>query len=192
MDNEAQAAIASNSSAQGDEGIGAQIIETAPAQKKSLKEAVKHEAREIFVIILYLGCWLSVLATMKCLVLLQYGVNEFKNAYIMAWITAIAFGKVIVIAQKLPIVDKMRHRPLFWACIYKACFFTLVTLLGHRVEERVMHAAADPNNVFPLAGVIAHTLSLFAIFFILFAYRDLDLMLGKGSLKKTFFKSRKT
>jgi len=43
-----------------------------------------------------------------------------------------------------------------------------------------------------VAGVIAHTLSLFAIFFILFAYRDLDLMLGKGSLKKMFFKPRET
>ncbi|CAN5353289.1 hypothetical protein BH10CYA1_BH10CYA1_17450 [soil metagenome] len=160
--------------------------------KNSLKDTVKHHAKEVFVIILYLGCWLSVLATMKCLVLMQYGVKEFKNAYIMAWITAVAFGKIIVIAQNLPIVDHMRHRPLFWSSIYKACFFTLITLVGHRVEERMLHAAADPSDVFPVAGVIAHTLSLFAIFFILFAYRDLDLMLGKGTLRKMFFKSRKT
>ncbi len=160
--------------------------------KKSLTEKVKHHAKEVFAIILYLGCWLSVLATMKCLVLLQYGMNEFKNAYIMAWITAVAFGKIIVFAQQLPIVNHMRQRPLFWSCIYKACFFTVVTLLGHRVEERIIHAAKDPNDVFPLAGVIAHTLSLFAIFFILFAYRDLDSMLGTGTLKNMFFKSRKT
>lgn len=166
--------------------------ETVPPKKHSLTDTVKHHAREVFTIIVYLGCWLSVLATMKCLVLLQYGVNEFKNAYIMAWITAVAFGKIIVLAQKLPIVNQMRHRPLFWSCIYKACFFTLITMIGHRVEERMIHATRDPNDVFPLAGVVAHTLSLFAIFFILFAYRDLDSMLGKGTLKNMFFKSRKT
>jgi hypothetical protein len=165
--------------------------DSAAQQKKNLKETIKHEAREILAVLLYLGCWLSVLATMKCLVLLQYGINEFKNAYMMAWITALAFAKVIVIAQKLPIVNKMKHRPLFWACVYKACFFTVVTLAAHRAEERLMHFTHDPNDVFPVAGVIAHTLSLFAIFFILFAYRDLDLMLGKGSLKEMFFKSRK-
>lgn len=164
----------------------------APAQKKSLTDTVKHHAREVFTIIIYLGCWLSVLATMKSLVLLQYGMNEFKNAYIMAWITAVAFGKIIVLAQKLPIVNQMRHRPLFWSCIYKAFFFTAITMIGHRVEEKMIHTTADPSDVFPLAGVVAHTLSLLAIFFILFAYRDLDIMLGQGTLKNMFFKSRKT
>jgi hypothetical protein len=167
-----------------------QLEDSATNPKKDLKETIKHELREILAVLIYLGCWLSILATMKCLVLLQYGINEFKNAYIMAWITALAFAKVIVIAQKLPIVNKMRNRPLFWACVYKACFFTVITLAAHRAEERLMHFTHDPNDVFPVAGVIAHTLSLFAIFFILFAYRDLDLMLGKGSLKELFFKSR--
>lgn len=169
-----------------------QTDETQPAQKKTLGETVKLEVREIFVIIIYLGSWLSVLATMKCLILLQYGINEFKNAYIMAWITAVALSKVIVIAQKMPIVERMRHRPLFWSSVYKAALFTVITMFAHRLEDRIIHTAHDPNAVFPAAGVIAHTLSLFAIFFILFVYRDLDLMLGKGTLRKMFFKSRKT
>jgi len=165
---------------------------TEPSEKKTLGDKVKEEAREILAIILYLGCWLSVLATMKSLVLLQYGINEFKNAYIMAWITALALSKVIVVAQKLPIVHRMKHRPLFWSSVYKAGLFTVITMFAHRLEDKMIHATTDPNNVFPVAGVIAHTLSLFAIFFILFAYRDLDLMLGKGSLKKMFFKPRET
>lgn len=158
----------------------------------TFKETVKEEARELLVIILYLGCWLSVLATMKCLILLQYGINEFKNAYIMAWVTALALSKVILIAQKLPIVNRMKSQPLFWACVYKGCFFAVVTTIAHRAEERLIHSTQDPNNVFPMAGAVAHLLSLFAIFFVLFVYRDLDSMLGQGTLRQMFFKSRKT
>jgi len=172
-------------------GDVAVTIETEHSKKKTLAEKVKEEVREIFAIIIYLGCWLSVLATMKCLILLQYGINEFKNAYIMAWITAAALSKVIVLAQKLPIVEHMRERPLFWACLYKSGLFTVITMFAHRLEEKMIHTKVDPNNVFPFAGVVAHTLSLFAIFFILFVYRDLDSLLGKGSLKRMFFKSRK-
>lgn len=159
------------------------------AQKKTIKEKVQHELREIFAIIAYLGCWLSVFATMRCLVLLQYGLNEFKNAYLVAWITALALSKVIVLAQALPIVNKFRQRPLFWACVYKAVLFTIITMAAHRIEDKLVHAKEDPNAVFPLAGVVANSLSLFFVFIVLFVYRDLDAKLGKGSLKKLFFKT---
>jgi hypothetical protein len=164
----------------------------ASVEKKSLKEKVKEEAKEVLSIIIYLSIWLTVLATLRCLILLQYGINEFKNAYVMAIVSAVALAKVIAIAQKLPIVNRMRHRPVFWACVYKACFFTLVVSLAHRVEERFIHTSVDPNLVFPLAGVISHLAALFGIFFVLFLYRDVDSELGKGSLKKLLFKSRKT
>ncbi len=160
-------------------------------QPATLKDKIKHELREIFVIVIYLGCWFSVLATMKCLVLLQYGLNEFKNAYLMAWINALALSKVIVITQSLPLVNKMRHQPLFWACIYKSSVFTVITLAAHSAEEKLVHSGTDPNSVFPLAGTIAHVLGLFAVFMVLFVYRELDVMLGKGTLKEMFFKSRK-
>lgn len=159
------------------------------APKKTVKEKIQHELREIVAIIIYLGCWLSVFATMKCLVLLQYGLNEFKNAYLVAWITAAALSKVIVLAQALPIVNKLRNRPLFWACVYKASLFTVITMTAHRLEDKLVHAAHDPNLVFPIAGVIANTLSLFFVFIVLFIYRDLDAKLGKGSLKTLFFKT---
>jgi hypothetical protein len=169
-----------------------EVKEPAAVEKKSLKEKIKEEAKEVLSIIIYLSIWLTVLATLKCLILLQYGINEFKNAYIMAIVSAVALAKVIAVAQKLPIVNRMRHRPIFWACVYKACFFTLVVSLAHRAEERFIHSSVDPNLVFPLAGVISHMAGLFGIFFVLFIYRDVDLELGKGSLKKLLFKSRKT
>jgi hypothetical protein len=160
--------------------------------KKSLKETIRREAKEIAAIIVYLAISMSVLATLKCLILLQYGVNEFKNAYIMAIVSALALGKIIVLAQKLPIVNRMRHRPIFWACVYKACFFTILMTFVHHAEERFIHSSVDPNDVFPIAGVVCHVLSLFGIFFALFCYRDLDLELGEGNLTKLIFKSRKT
>ena len=167
-------------------------LTTGKPEKRSLKETIHKEAKEIAAIIVYLAISMSVLATLKCLILLQYGVNEFKNAYIMAIVSALALGKIIVLAQKLPIVNRMRHRPIFWACVYKACFFTILMTFVHHAEERFIHSSVDPNDVFPIAGVVCHVLSLFGIFFALFCYRDLDLELGEGNLTKLIFKSRKT
>ncbi|HEY9678263.1 MAG TPA: hypothetical protein V6C76_09650 [Drouetiella sp.] len=156
----------------------------------SLVDTIKKEAREIAGIILYLGFWLPILATMKCLILLDYGINEFKNAYITAFISALLLAKVIVIGQNLKITNRMRHKPLFWSCLYKAAFFTVITTIGHRIEEHFTHPKVDPNQVFPLAGTVCHAIALFGIFFALFAYRDLDEQLGAGTLKKIFFKPR--
>lgn len=166
---------------------------SAPAilpERKTLGAKIKEEAKEIAAIALYLGIWLPILATMRCLILLQYGINEFKNAYIMAFISAIALAKVIAVTQKLPIANRMNHLPVLWTSVYKSFFFTTVTLMALRLEDKLAHKAIDPNSHFPLAGVICHAIGLFGIIFVLFIYRDLDQELGKGTLHKLLLSAR--
>jgi hypothetical protein len=152
------------------------------------KEHILDELREILGIIIYLLISFSVLATFKSLILIQAGVNNWEHGYLQALVTSLALGKIVFLAQKLPILNAMRNQPALYSVIYKAVIFTIITTAASQLEEMLFqaHLVKQEEHAYPMLAYMTHILGMFLVFFILFIFRELDNVLGHGRLREIF------
>jgi hypothetical protein len=158
--------------------------------KRTLKEKVVHEIKEIFLIVIYLAASLSVLATIKSLVLVQQGINDFVHGYAIALFVALGAGKVVVIAQKLPVLKAWEHRPLIWSALYKSALMTLIVNFALKAESHLLehhHPHHDGSPAHPILLIVTREIVLISVFFILFVVRGIDHRLGSGKLVNFMF-----
>jgi len=155
------------------------------------KESILRELAEVFSIIVYLFVSFSVLATFKSLILIQAGVNNFVHGYLQALVTALALGKIVFLAQKLPLLNALRHRPALFSAIYKAVIFTVITTVAGRLEEMIFVSKLmeKEDSIYPILAYLTHELGLFIVFFVLFSYRELEAIIGEGQLREIFLKT---
>jgi hypothetical protein len=162
--------------------------------KPTKRQLVKHELREVFFTVLYLAASLSIVATFKSLILIQHGIDDFTHGYVVAIVLSLALGKVVAIAQKLPIIRAWNDRPLLFSVLYKAVLMTLIMNVACQAEDKLFpamsHGSESTNH--RLALIVAHQLALVSIFIVLFTFRDLDRVLGQGTLFRLFFYPRKS
>lgn len=153
--------------------------------KPTKKELLLHELRDIFGVMLYLAVSLSVLATFKGLALIQVGINEFAQLYTGAIVNALALGKFVVMAQNIPIMNAMDHKPLIWSVLYKSVLMTLIIDIASAAEETIFASItkhqASPS-LHPIMFMVAHQITAMFIAMILFTVRGLDQRLGPGKL----------
>lgn len=142
--------------------------------------------------VVYLFVSISLVATFRCLVLAQHGINDFEHSYIVAVVLSIALGKVVVLGQKLPVANVLNSKPLIWSVLYKALIMSVLAYLGGKAEERLFpHLNASTGSTeHHLILVFTRQCALYFIFVVLFVWRDLDRVLGHGTLFKLFFLPR--
>lgn len=160
---------------------------------KLSREHFTQHLRQIFFTVLFLALSLSLMATFRSLVLIQQGINDFAHSYVVALVMAAFLGKIVVLAQKLPFIHALNHKRLIQTVLYKATVMTVIADLALAIEHTVFRHHQDQNVASVDHAVeltIAHQLSLFLIFFVLFTFRDLDRVLGEGTLFKLFFLPR--
>lgn len=160
---------------------------------KLTRKEFAHHFRQIFFTVVFLATSLSLIATFRSLVLIQQGINDFAHSYVVALVLAVFLGKIVVLAQKLPFLHALNHKPLIQSVFYKATVMTVIADLALLVEHKIFSHHQDQNVAtvdHALEMAVAHQLSLFFIFFVLFTFRDLDSVLGEGTLFKLFFRSR--
>lgn len=155
--------------------------------KRTLKEKIVHEIKEIFLVVVYLAVSLSILATIKSLVLVQHGINDFQHGYALALFVALGAAKVVVVAQKMPMLKAWEHRPLVWSAIYKSVLMTIIVNLALKAESHLLDHHHDVPPAYPMLMMITHQIILFSIFLILFIARGIDQRLGSGRLLKYMF-----
>jgi hypothetical protein len=157
--------------------------------KLTRKQFILHEARAIFSMIVYLAVSLSLLGTFRCLVLIQHGINDFAHSYVVAIVMAVALGKIVVLGQKLPFLTFLDQRPLIYSVFYKAAIMTFLAHLATMLEEHLfpkLHASTGSTEQ-EIILTISRQFALFCIFWMLFVWRDLDRVLGYGTLFRLFF-----
>ena len=171
-----------------------QATESAAPHKQTKKEFVLHEAREVLFMIVYLAISLSLIATFRCLVLAQNGINDFVHSYIVAVALAVALGKIVVLGQKLPFVGAFNHRPLIYSVLYKAALMTMLADLGSKLEEKMFPAlhTSSVSTAHQLVLLFTHQMALMCIFIVLFTWRDLARVLGHAPVFKLFRPARDT
>ncbi|MBS2006093.1 MAG: hypothetical protein JST01_03555 [Cyanobacteria bacterium SZAS TMP-1] len=155
----------------------------------SKKDFWKHELRELSIIFSYLFVCFSVLSTIKALVLLQHDVTDLGHMYGVSAVEAIALGKIVALAQNLPLMNACDKRPMWVAVLYKSVWMTVMVNIGGTLEEKLFHHHAA-ESAHPWLLFISHQLAFLFIFAVLFLVRELDRALGPKKLVHIVFGNR--
>ncbi|CAD5939534.1 hypothetical protein PCC9214_01828 [Planktothrix tepida] len=149
------------------------------------------------IVNLYLALSFSVLITLNSLALLKHGINAFN--YGVAIVGALIIGKVIVLSEKLPLVERYGDKPLIISVGYKSILFTIIVLIFNVAEhfvvglfqqESMSKVLIELKYHFFQFDTIYQIFCLFLVFIPFFITRELDEILGKGKLFDLFFKKR--
>ncbi|MGL4498874.1 MAG: hypothetical protein ACRCU2_07400 [Planktothrix sp.] len=165
--------------------------------KKKGKNIVISELINLVIINLYLATCFSVLITLNSLALFRHGIDGFD--YGIAIMAAFVLGKVILLSEKVPIVERYRDKPLIISVVYKSVLFTIISLVFNSVEhfivglfqqQSVELVLIEMQNQVSGIEVLYKVLCLFVVFIPFFTIKELDEILGKGTLFNLFFKDR--
>ncbi len=157
-----------------------------------LKQKAIHEGQEFVGIFLYLAFFFCAVATNQRLLLNDYHISYFS--YGAALINAAVIAKVILIGEYARLGRRQETRPLLWVAIYKAFLFSLLVLAFHIVEEVIKLIVHGEKIVAALHHIridllVSHCVVVFCTFIPLFAFRELQRVLGEESFRGLFFRT---
>ena len=162
-----------------------------------LLKTIKNDFFEILPpTIFFLIAFLLILFT-KLMILSEYGISW--TGFGAAVVGAILVGKVVLMVDKLPFVNKFPDRPLVYNTLWKSLIYFLVALivryLMHVVPLIKKHESFMEANRHLAAEVVWPHFWLLqmwlAVLFLIFcAMRELIRVIGKDKVSHMFFSSR--
>jgi hypothetical protein len=165
------------------------------SHKTSLKQKATHEFQELTAIFLYLAFFFCAIATYSMLLLNKFEISYFT--YGAALINALVIAKVILIGEYARLGKNQEAKPLIYSSVYKAFSFSLLVFAFHIIEEVIKHLVHG-ESVTPLFretridDMLSRTVIVFCTFIPLFAFRELQRVLGEEQFRALLFKGRET
>ena len=161
---------------------------------QKILKAIKRELLEIIPPTIFFFVAFNVITFTKGLMLEQYGIKF--SGFITATIGALIVAKVVLIADKIPLINKYPGKPLIYNVVWKTGIYVLVALVVRFLEYllplwrkyRNLSLAAEH-----LWGEIiwAHfwviQIWLVCLFFVYVSFRELARTLGEEQFFKMFF-----
>ena len=161
------------------------------------KNILIREFINLGIINLYLASSFSILVTLNSLALVKYGINGFN--YGIEIMGALVLGKVILLSEKMPIVERYQDKPLIISVGYKSVLFTIIALFFNSIEHLIVglfqHESLERiliefKNQVSQIDLFYQILCLLIVFIPYFMMRELNKILGKGTLFNLFFNNR--
>jgi len=161
-------------------------------QLHGVKKRVVSEARQFLVVFLYVWLLLAVFDLYKSLILADENIVQHQG---FAVLKALAFAKIMFVAERMGLGEKFKDKPLIWPMLLKSALFAVLlmtfSLLEKAVEDKFWpHAAGrDAINthfraIFP-AGVV-----MFAALVPFFGMRELGKVIGAAEMYRLMFVRR--
>jgi hypothetical protein len=160
------------------------------------KGKIRHELIRYWLIVLYLAFFFGGFANYRRLILAQYDISY--QDYGISMIEALVLAKVIVVAEKLGLGRGFEGKRLIIPTLYKGFLFSVCAGLFNVVESMIRSFISGKDPAGAVDDVInqfnyelfAGGLVVFLAFIPFFAIRELNSVLGKGTLFKLFFQRR--
>ena len=167
-------------------------MNTNNAQAVSLKQKAAHELVQLVAIFLYLAFFFCSLATYSLLLLKEFNVSYFTYGF--ALINALVIAKVILIGEYAHLGKKHEAKPLLLAAVHKAFLFTLLVFAFHVLEELIRLFIHRENlatawHDIRIDDLLGRSLVVFCTFIPLFAFRELQRVLGEENFRALFFRT---
>src|SRR5215469_16542282 len=100
-----------------------------------VRTAIAHEIREVIPPTLFFFAGFNLILFTKRLMLSQYLIAY--AGFMIATTSALIVGKVVLVADKLPVLRRFDHAPLAYPILYKAFAYTVLVLLARLLEALV-------------------------------------------------------
>lgn len=157
-------------------------------------ELIGKEVRELLPPTIFFFIAFHILALFRALILRQYGVQ--MSAVAGATVAALVVGKVVLIADAFPFVNRFPEKPLIHNVVWKTAIYVLAALIVHYLEHLIpvwwrmqdLEAASRQllhEVVWPHFWAIQ--LWLLVLFFVYCAMRELIRAIGPREVRRMFF-----
>jgi hypothetical protein len=162
------------------------------SQKGGLKQKAVHEFQEFAGIFLYLAFFFCALATYSSILLERFNVSYF--AYGSALLNALVIAKVILVGEYARLGKRHETKSLLLSATYKAFLFGLLVFAFHVIEEVVKRlisgeTVATASREVRIDDLLCRSLVVFCTFIPLFAFRELQRVLGEEDFRALFFRT---
>lgn len=155
---------------------------------------LKKEFLEILPATIFFFIAFHLVALTEALILREYGVPVSTTALVT--VSALVLGKAILIADKLPFINRFPHKPLIYNIVWKTFIYLLIALFFRYLEALIPRLLKHQS--WSLAHqhiqdeiVWQHFLAVqIWVFALLFGYsivRELVRAKGRGEVMKLFF-----
>jgi hypothetical protein len=121
------------------------------------------------------------------------------TTFLLSTATALVVGKVVLVVDRVRLIDKFRGAPLIQPILYKTVFYSLVVLLV-RLLEKIVHFALEAKGFGQAFETSVHDFTwhrfaavhiwIFICFLIYVSATELNALLGEGQLVRLFFRHR--
>jgi hypothetical protein len=160
------------------------------SKKASIKEKAIHETQQFLAIFTYLAIFLCCLAAYGMVVAQKFNASYFTFG--AAIVNALIIAKVILIGEYAHLGKKQESRALAVSAVYKAFVFTLLVFAFHFVEEVIKllfkgESLSAALREIRLDEVLVRSAVIFCTFIPLFAFRELQRVLGQQRFRALFF-----
>ena len=160
---------------------------------QKILRAIKHELLEIIPPTIFFFVAFNVLTYTKRLMLEQYGI-EFSG-FVTATVGALIVAKVVLIADRIPFINKYPDKPLIYNAAWKTAIYVLVTLVVRFLEYLIPHWWQYKNLRVALDHLWAETvwphfwaiqIWLVCLFFVYVSFREFARAVGEERFFKMF------
>ena len=163
------------------------------SHRAEMKQKVAHEFEDLAVIFLYLAFFFCVIATYSMLLLNKFQISYFT--YGAALINALVIAKVILIGEYAHLGKKQEAKPLIYSAVYKAFVFGLLVFAFHIIEEAIKqlvhgHRLVAAFREVRIDDLLSRSVIIFCTFIPLFAFREMQRVLGEGPFRALLFRGR--
>lgn len=121
------------------------------------------------------------------------------TGFMLASTTALIVGKVVLVVEKVRIIDKFRGAPLIQPILYKTVFYGVVVTIV-RYAEKMLHFVFDARGFsvaaeaaladFTWHRFVAVQVWIFVCFLLYVTASELNALVGDGQLRRLFFHHR--
>ena len=160
---------------------------------------LKHLVHELIPVVGFFFVTFQLLALTEALMLKQYGISV--SAFLTATVMALVVGKVVLIADHFPLVNRFPTKPLSYNVLWKTAIY-FAALVAFRYAEHFFHFwrqtrnAAEANRRMIDKIVWPHfwcvQLWLLVLLLVFCTFRELVRALGRERIIKMFFEAPAT
>ena len=161
---------------------------------KTVSNAIANKLKTALPPILFFFVAFNIIGLTQALFLKQYGVDV--KSFAVASLLAIAVGRAVVVADKIPFVNKFPDKPLVYNTVWKTCVYLLVAFV-FRYAEKLFYAYQEIGSFSGAHSQLVESVSwprfwaiqiwLLVLFFGYSAAHELINAAGRDKVIKRFF-----
>lgn len=170
-----------------------------PGRMARIGHVLLHELRQVLPPTIFFFLGFNLILFTKRLILADHLI-QFAGFFI-ATMSALVVGKVVLVADKIPLLRRFDHLPLAAPILFKTVVYTLLVFVA-RLLEAFVHYAIE-GGVIGHGGFIEHQIGIFSwhqfiatqmwilvLFLVYVTASEINALLGDGELFKIFFTRR--